>query len=228
MLTSAAQWSACCVRSATDSAFSRISLRGPATAASFAARTGIGERYAREWLSALASAGYLDYDPSSGRFNLPFEHAPALAQEGGPMFLGGGYQQLQGLMVPFDDLLRAFRDGGGVAQEAYGEHLRVGMERMSATWFDNLLVSQWIPLIPDVQAALTRGVRAADVGCGSGRALIRLAEAFPDSRFDGFDASGPVVARAVANAEGLAGRVRFERRNAARGAPGALYSRHAL
>jgi SAM-dependent methyltransferase len=200
--------------------FKDLAARGPATAVSFAARTGIGERYAREWLSALASAGYLDYDPSSGRFNLPFEHAPALAQEGGPMFLGGGYQQLQGLMVPFDDLLRAFRDGGGVAQEAYGEHLRVGMERMSATWFDNLLVSQWIPLIPDVQAALTRGARAADVGCGTGRALIRLAEAFPDSRFDGFDASGPVVARAVANAEGLAGRVRFERCDVREGLPG--------
>jgi SAM-dependent methyltransferase len=200
--------------------FKDLALRGPATAAAFADRNGIGERYAGEWLGALASAGYLDYDPPSGRFTLPLEHAPALAQEGGPMFLGGGYQQLQGLMAPLDELLRAFRDGGGVPQAAYGEHLRVGMERMSATWFDNLLVSEWIPLVPDVQAALERGARAADVGCGSGRALIRLAEAFPDSRFEGFDAFEPVVARAAANAEGVVCNVRFERRDVREGLPG--------
>ena len=57
---------------------------GPATSAELAERAHINERYAREWLSEMASAGYLVYDPTSQRFTLPPEHAPVLAQEGGP------------------------------------------------------------------------------------------------------------------------------------------------
>jgi SAM-dependent methyltransferase len=202
--------------------FKDLAANGPTTSGTLAARTGIGERHAREWLATLASAGYLDYDPTSRQFSLPPEHAPALAQEGGPMFLGGGYQQLLGLVAPLEDMIRAFREGRGVSQEVYGEHLLAGMERMSATWFDNLLVDQWIPLVPDVKAALERGARVADVGCGSGRALIRLAEAFPNSRFEGFDGFGPVVARAEAKADaaGVAGRVRFQQCDVLQGLPG--------
>ncbi len=195
--------------------FKDLAARGPATSGQLAQRTGLTERYVREWLSGLACAGYLEYDPDSGRYHLPAEHAPALAQEGGPMFLGGGYQQLQGLTKPLERLLGAFRDGGGVPQEAYGDDLWLGMERMSATWFDNLLVPQWLPLVPEVLGKLQVGARVADVGCGRGRALIRLANAFPNSRFDGFDAFGPVIAQATQQAEtaGVAHRVRFERRD---------------
>ena len=83
------------------------------------------------------------------------------------MFLAGGYQQLLGLVSPLEELLRAFREGGGVPQQVYGEHLLAGMERMSATWFDNLLVPQWIPLVPDVQAALVRGAGAPTWAVGA-------------------------------------------------------------
>ena len=64
---------------------------GPATPAELAERTGTHERYAREWLSLLTSAGYLAYDPAEGRFTLPPEHAAPLAHEGGPGCLAGSY-----------------------------------------------------------------------------------------------------------------------------------------
>jgi SAM-dependent methyltransferase len=184
---------------------------GPGTSAELAARAGVSERYLREWLSALACAGYLDYDPGEERFSLPPEHALMLAQEGGPMFLGGGYEQLLGLTRPLDLLVGAFRDGGGVAQDAYGEHLPSGMERMSASWFENALVPQWLSLLPGVVARLEDGAAVADVGCGSGRAVTVLAGAFPRSRFVGYDVFTPALERARerAAALGLDGRVRF-------------------
>jgi hypothetical protein len=64
----------------------------------------------------MAVAGYLEYDPVSGRFTLPPEHAAVLAEEGGPMFLGGLYHILPPLVAPLDQLIQAFREGGGVHQ----------------------------------------------------------------------------------------------------------------
>lgn len=82
-------------------------------------------------------------------------------------------------------------------------------------------MQEWIPAVPKVQAKLERGALAADVGCGRGRALIRLAQAFPKSRFVGYDAFEPTIGRARANAEaaGVADRVRFERRDVVEGLP---------
>src|SRR5579884_204663 len=60
--------------------------RGSASSVELASRTGLNERYVREWLGAMASAGYVEYDPARGRFTLPPEHIPILAQENGPFF----------------------------------------------------------------------------------------------------------------------------------------------
>ena len=55
--------------------FKDLVASGPATSVELATRTGMHERYAREWLGGMASAGYLTYDPASQRFTLPAEHA---------------------------------------------------------------------------------------------------------------------------------------------------------
>jgi SAM-dependent methyltransferase len=201
--------------------FKELTTGGPATSVELAQRTGLNERYLREWLSALSAAGYLEYHPQSRRFVLPPEYAPLLAQEGGPMFLGGVYQHLPGLFGPLDKLVEVFRHGGGIEPDAYGENFRAGMERISAGWFENLLMQQWVPAIEGLQAKLEKGADVADVGCGSGRALITMARSFPRSRFAGYELFGPLVARATANAEaaGVADRVRFEQRDVAAGLP---------
>lgn len=201
--------------------FKALAGQGPATSAELAARAGLDERYTREWLATLSAAGYVAYDPASRRFALPPEHAAVVAHEGGMAFLGGGYQQLLGFVKPLDRLTEAFRTGAGVLQDAYDADLWDGMERMSATWFDNLLVQQWLPALPAVYAGLERGIHVADVGCGGGRALIRLARSFPNATFVGYDAFGGAVdrARAAAARAGVADRVRFEQRDAAAGLP---------
>lgn len=195
---------------------------GPATSAEFAGRADIDERYGREWLAAMAAHGYLAYDQTSGRFTLPDTHRPALAEEGGPVFFGGVHQQMLGLVTAIEPLVGAFRDGGGVASTAYGENFWEGLTRFTGGWFENLLLPQWIPAMPDVEAALERGCDVADVGCGHGKALVKLAQAFPGSRYVGYDLHDASLdaARAHAEAAGVSDRVRFEQLDASTGLPG--------
>ena len=131
------------------------------------------------------------------------------------------YQMLPAFTSVFDQVLTAFRSGGGVSQSQYTDMMWDGLERFTSTWFENLLLQQWIPAMPDVKAHLERGCDVADVGCGRGRGLIKLAEAFPRSRYTGYDNFGPTVARATANARdaGVTDRVRFEERDVSKGLP---------
>jgi SAM-dependent methyltransferase len=95
------------------------------------------------------------------------------------------------------------------------------MQRFSADWFGSVMLDEWITTLPHLGERLVNGISAADVGCGAGRASITLAKAFPRSRFVGFDSFGHQIALARANAEreGVADRVRFEVLDAAEGLP---------
>lgn len=201
--------------------FKDLAANGPAGSRELADRLGLDERYVREWLRGLTAAGYLE-EPAPGRFLLPAEHAPALADESGPAFLGGVYQFVPAALAPYEHVAEAFRSGGGVAQDAYPDGLWDGMSRFTAGWFESVMVDDWLSTFPHVVERLERGIDVADVGCGAGRAPIVLAKAFPRSRFTGFDSFPGQVERARANAEeaGVADRVKFEQVDAARGIPG--------
>jgi SAM-dependent methyltransferase len=194
---------------------------GPATAAELADRAGVDERYALEWLRGLASAGYLEEGPE-GRYALPPAHAVILAREGDPMFVGGAFHELGGMLPALERIIESFRAGGGVPQAAYSDDAYAGMARFTAAWFDHHLLGAWLPLLPELRGRLERGIRWADVGCGAGRAVIRLAQEFPRSTFAGFDVFPAQVARARAAAAeaGVADRVSFEVADAAQGIPG--------
>ena len=201
--------------------FKNLAEHGPATSAELASRTQLNERYLREWLGGMATAEYLNYDGPTKRFSLPAEHASVLAQENGPFFVGGMYQMLPAQAGVFEQVISAFRHGGGVSQSQYNEMMWDGLERCSSTWFENLLLQQWIPAMPDVKALLERGCDVADMGCGRGRGIIKLAQAFPRSRYVGYDNFGPTIARATANAReaGVSDRIRFEERDVSKGLP---------
>src|SRR5919204_2672155 len=57
---------------------------GPLTSAEVADPSGCAERYVREWLNSQVAAGYLEYDPQTGRYELPVEHAAVLADRDSP------------------------------------------------------------------------------------------------------------------------------------------------
>jgi hypothetical protein len=171
--------------------FKNLAQEGPATSEALAERAHVNERYTREWLSTMASAGYLEYDPSCRRFTLPPEHVPVIAQENGPVFFGGVQEELVGLAGSVNQLLQAFRSGGGVPMEAYDPSTWEGVTRFTSGWFENLLVPVWLPAMESVQVKLERGALVADVGCGQGKALIKLAQTYPQSRYVGYDNFAP-------------------------------------
>jgi SAM-dependent methyltransferase len=199
--------------------FATLDRIGPATSTRLASEAGVNERYTREWLRGMTAAGYLDH--ADGEFSISPEHAQVLAAEGGPAFLGGAYQLTMGYLRPIERLTEAFRSGGGVPQSAYPPDTWDGMSRFSQSFYDNLLVQAWIPSVPGLREKLDAGARYADVGCGAGRAVLNLAEAFPNSTFVGYDAFEGQVERAreAAKAAGLDDRVRFELLDAADGLP---------
>lgn len=174
----------------------------------------------REWLHGMLCAGYVELqDEQAGRYVLPEAHVPVFAQERGPLFLCGGFQEFLGAVGVLPQLVEAFRTGGGVPQSAYGQDLWDGLDRFTAPWHEHRLVQEFVPAAPELRARLTAGCRYADVGCGAGTALVALARAFPASTFVGFDAFAPAIeqARAAAAEAGVADRVRFEVRDGAGG-----------
>jgi len=113
--------------------FKNLAEQGPATSSELASRAKLNERYLREWLGGMATAGYLNYDGSTKRFSLPIEHASVLAHENGPFFVGGMYQMLPAFTSVFDGVLTAFRSGGGVSQSQYTDMMWDGLERFTST-----------------------------------------------------------------------------------------------
>jgi SAM-dependent methyltransferase len=192
--------------------FRALADGGPATPAQLADRAGVAERYAREWLAAMAAAGYVRYESAAGTFGLPAAHVPVLAIDDTPASLGSVLQWMLGVAPALEAVAEACRTGRGVPAEAYGPDLGRAIERLSAPAFVNALVPVWLPHVPAIEAALRDGAEVADVGCGAGRALIELARSFPRSRYVGFDLDPRQVERARMNAKaaGVDDRVRFE------------------
>ncbi|MDX1658398.1 MAG: class I SAM-dependent methyltransferase [Nitriliruptorales bacterium] len=188
---------------------------GPATSAGLADRAGLHERYVREWLGAMVTGGVIDYDADAGVYRLPAEHAACLT--------GGGANDL----APFArlnthlakhvaDITEAFREGGGVPYQEYRPEFTDVMDGLGRGGLDEALLSDWLPLVPDVVERLTAGARVVDVGCGTGHAIVLMAEAFPRSEFVGIDIAADAIeqARAEAVAAGV-DNVRFEVEDAA-------------
>ena len=144
-----------------------------------------------------------------------------LADEGGPFFVGAAFQLTMPKLQQFDRVAEAFRSGGGVAESAYAEDLWAGQARFSAGWVEHLLTQAWVPSIAGLDAMLRQGAAVADLGCGRGLALIKLAQTYPESYFVGYDAFEPEILHATENARaaGVADRVRFQHLDASRGLP---------
>ena len=185
---------------------------GPLTPTALAKRTGTTERYVREWLNNQAASGYVTYDPKGGTYTLPEEQAMAFAQEGSPAFLPGAFQVIAACFAAQDRIGDCFKTGAGME---WGEHhpcLFEGTERFFRPGYAANLVGSWLPALEGVVPKLKAGGSVADVGCGLGASTILMSQAFPASRFIGFDYhEGSVrIARERAKAAGLGDRVRFE------------------
>ncbi len=185
---------------------------GPITAAELAARTSTSERYVREWLSAQAANGYVEYDAKTDRFFFPAEHALLLANEDGPAYIPGAFHLLGSLFRDEHKISDAFRSGDGVGWHEHHSSLFEGTEKFFRPTYLHNLVNIWIPALEGVETKLKQGASVADVGCGHGASTILMAQAFPNSSFYGFDYHQASIekARQRAEAAGVQHRVKFE------------------
>jgi ubiquinone/menaquinone biosynthesis C-methylase UbiE len=171
------------------------------TSEEIASRTGLNERYVREWLGAMVTGRVVVVEPETVRFQLPAEHAAFLTRAAAAdnMAVFAQYVGLLGSVE--DDIVECFKRGGGVPYEKFPRFHAVMAEDSGQSVMSSL-ESHIIPLVPGLADQLRRGIRMLDVGCGRGKILIRLAELFPQSRFEGRDLSADATAEARAEAAG--------------------------
>lgn len=197
--------------------FKAMADGSPLSVKELAAKTGVKERYLREWLSAQAAADYVTYDEKTDRFSLSPEQAMVFAEENSPAFFVGAFEVVQSMWMDEPKITEAFRTGQGLGWHEHSACLFRGTERFFRPGYNSHLVNEWIPALAGVEEKLKAGASVADVGCGHGASTILMAQAYPASRFTGFDYHGPSIERAKAAAKdaGVADRVTFKQGSAA-------------
>lgn len=186
--------------------------QGATTASRLADETGTGEPYAREWLNSQAAGGFVDYDATTGRYELPPEHVVALTDESSPAFLPGFFQIALGTVQDSSRIVELARSGAGLGWHEHNHDVHEGCERFFRPSYNAHLVDEWLPALDGVVGKLEQGGRVADIGCGHGASTVIMATAFPRSTFHGSDyhADSITAARARAEAAGVSDRVTFE------------------
>jgi len=185
---------------------------GPITSAELAEKTGTAERYVREWLNAQAAGGFVEYTPETQRYLLPPEQAMALANEESPAFVCGAFELATASLKSESQIESAFRSGAGFGWHQHDLGVSTGCERFFRPGYNANLVSSWLPALEGVEAKLGVGAKVADVGCGLGASTRLMAQAYPRSRFTGFDYHPESIelARQKAKDAGLQDRATFE------------------
>lgn len=187
------------------------------TSVELAAQTNTNERYTREWLEQQTVVGILDVQDETlpageRRYALAPGHVEPLLDRDSPNYLAPLAQLVVGATRPMEELLNAYRTGGGVPYSAYGAHLREGQAAMNRPAFLSDLPEQWLPALPDMhERLLNSDGRVADLGCGFGWSSVGMARAYPRAQVDGFDLDAPSITRAkqIARESGVSDRARF-------------------
>lgn len=171
----------------------------PSTSEEVAGASGLNERYVREWLGAMVTAGVIDVDPTSTKYALPAEHAAFLTRAAGADNFAV-FTQYIGLLGSVEDkIVECFKKGGGVPYEDFLRFHAVMAEDSGQTVLSSL-ESHVLPLVPGLTGGLAEGISILDIGCGRGRILNRLANLFPNSRFTGMDISVDAIGKARVDA----------------------------
>lgn len=192
--------------------YKTMARNGALSAVELAVKTGTNQRYVLEWLNNQAAGGYITYDPQKGKYQLPAEHVPVLANEESPVFLAGSLGGLTAIYKIEERLVEAFKSGEGIGWHEQDQSLFYGTEFLFRTGYKAHLTNEWIPALSGVDARLKTGGRVADIGCGHGASSIIMAQNYPNSTFTGFDyhEASIEVARRRAKEAGVEERVRFE------------------
>lgn len=179
-----------------------MAASAPGTSAQIAAAAGLNERYVREWLGGVVTAGVVDYDPAADTYSLPQHRAAVLTRAAGPDNLARVAQFIPLLAEVEQKIIGCFRNGGGLSYSEY-PRFHTLMAEESGEVFDAALVDVILPMAEGLPERLREGADVADIGCGSGHAINLMAQAFPASRFTGIDFSDEGLAAGRAEAARL-------------------------
>lgn len=135
-----------------------------------------------------------------------------LGREGHPACMQGFFQQVVAQCTMHERATEVFRSGEG---RAWGDHHACcfsGTDRFFRPGYAVHLVGSWLPALDGVVDKLEAAARVADVGCGYGSSTAVMAQAYPQSRFHGFDfhAGSIEAARNAAEAAGVDATTQFE------------------
>ncbi|MBC8646949.1 MAG: transcriptional regulator, partial [Thermoanaerobaculia bacterium] len=139
----------------------------PATSEQIAQRAGLNERYVREWLGAMVTSRVVDVDPATGQYRLPPEHAAFLTRQAGADNMAVFAQYIPILGSVEEEIIRSFRQGGGVPYGSFARFHEVMAEDSGQSVMSSL-ESYILPLVPGLSDRLAQGIRVLDVGCGRG------------------------------------------------------------
>ena len=173
---------------------------GRCSHSTLAKETNVDERYLREWLSANAAAGYIDYHGEDDTFSLNEEQAAIFAHDGAPTCMQGFFQAVVGQYATHDTAVDVFKTGRGRPWSEHHGCCFCGTDRFFRPGYVANLVENWLPALDGVVAKLESGAKVADIGCGLGSSTLLLAESFPNSEIYGFDFHAPSIEKARAKA----------------------------
>jgi SAM-dependent methyltransferase len=200
-----------------------LDASGAQSSSELAARTGLQERYVREWLEQQAVTGILsadgEPDEARRRYSLPDGHREVLLDELSLVYATPTVRAVAVAVRMLPQIMGAFEHGGGVSWADYGPDLREAQAATNRPLFHHILGSEWLPAIADVHARLQGDppARIADLACGEGWSSIAMARAYPKVRVDGIDLDEPAIAQARRNAATteVADRITYHVRDAA-------------
>ncbi|MBK8552201.1 MAG: class I SAM-dependent methyltransferase [Ignavibacteria bacterium] len=175
--------------------FDVMSMLDRSTSSEIAAKSNLNERYVREWLGAMVTGGVIDYFPETKTYHLPSEHAAFLIRAAGADNIAVFSQYIPLLGGVEDDILKCFKEGGGVPYSKFKRFHEV-MAEDSGQSVLSVLDSHILSVIPGLTDKLKSGIKVLDAGCGSGKIINKLGLMFPKSHFTGIDISEEVIEKA--------------------------------
>lgn len=167
--------------------FTTLSESGHLSSSELATKTNTAERYVREWLSAQAASGYVEYHANTQKFSMTPEQTMVFGNRKSPVFMTGAFYAISSVYHDEPKIEKAFKTGEGVSWGDHNSCLFCGTEKFFSPSYEGNLISNWLPSLEGVVEKLEKGAKVADVGCGHAASTIIMAKAFPNSTFIGYD-----------------------------------------
>jgi len=181
--------------------YTTLSESEPLSSSELAAKTNTAERYVREWLSAQAASGYVQYHADTQKFSMTPEQTMVFGNRKSPVFMTGAFYAISSVYHDEPKIEKAFKTGEGVSWGDHNNCLFCGTEKFFSPSYEGNLISNWLPSMEGLVEKLEKGAKVADIGCGHAASTIIMAKAFPNSSFIGFDFHAPSIAQAKERAK---------------------------